>query len=300
MKKILYIHNPLLKLIYIDCYLFAKENNGIIFKSQLEDTINSYISSPINIENKTMEEMKENVRSFLIEMTSSVIKEKKIKHGKVKDFYFEEVVQEIEKEKVLNAFIEQGIEPHLFIKTILENTNKKKNVKYKFESFEEIANHYFNKSLTKNNFTSKEVDELLEDKYLTKKSKTNINNLTNYNLGCGIDDFTVEGIEQVQYNSEKLFDIKKIKNNLSVVDQIELKGLWQQLTQYLLSEGKELKEANAIVAKLSKEENVKDLYEALSEIKRRKTTPPSIIAAIKFHLNNKHKQELEKQSAFVM
>lgn len=217
---------------------------------------------------------------FLTEITNSNLKEYNLKLTKnnVGDFIFDDVYEDFEKQTIFKFFHINGIDPVLFLQSAFKQTKKNKN--YLFQDLTDIF------SLVANQINGGvEEDSSVGLKGVNSK-KTGV--ISSENL-----------YEKLTYNSEKLFDVKRIKNSLIIIEDVEIKGLWARLTQYLEAEGKTLKEANAQIAKLQKEESVKMILEAFNDIRKRNSTPPSMIAAIKFYINQRNNLMDKKSDNFV-
>lgn len=218
---------------------------------------------------------------FLTEITNSNLKEYNIKLTKnnIGDYIFDDVYQDCEKQTIFNFFHTNGIDPILFLQAAFKQTKKNKN--YLFQDLTDIFN-----------LVSKQINVEINH-------ENNINKIDGLNNKKALLKSNENLHEKLIYNSEKLFDVKKIKNSLIIVEDVEIKGLWVKLAQYLEAEGKTLKEANAQIAKLQKEENIKMILDAFNDIRKRNSTPPSMIAAIKFYINQQNNLIDKKTDNFI-
>ena len=347
MKNIQFIKDPLLKLLYIDCFLYAKEHNGVVSQSFLYALIQDYLlkgytlsnfnpyhffsiyqkieenakkllcfnennivnrtKKDINNDLKILKELKKEQENIIEEIINASIFIKKLNKDKIKkyklekeqitvdDYFFLDAYEEIQKEQIFLLFNEQGLDPVLFLNTALNNI--KKNSKYKFLNLLDLFNLTQDKTKEINIQKNKQeqFNEIIDEQLINNENL--LININNFDLIY--NDQISNLLKLTAFNTEKIFDIKKIKDSLEIIEEAEIKGFWVQLGQYLQAEGKTLKEANSQIAKLRKEENIKDIIEALNDIKKRKSTPPSMIAAIKFYIANKEKDN-QKNSLFVM
>lgn len=293
--------NPFLKLIKQDLFDYAVKNNGVIHKEVIESLLvnlnykeifNLYYQEDFIFQNIIS-------KCFFITLLDKN-KSKKLgfptKDKKEADFFYEEAWNYCQKEKILEAFYENGLDPYLFIKTAMLNIKRVKNG-YVFKDFEEIVKKYveeldiegIRERLKERVVNSVEEEMIEEDLTLNTKEKKNCEQVdsdgdrTPLNDNALLND-DVNFIELINYDSSLLLDKSKLQKALNWEEN---KNTWHDLQQMLMKEGVDLKKANAQIAKLLKEESMLDVFEALRKIKERKTTPTSIIGAIKYFIGEK-------------
>ena len=306
--------NPFLKLIKQDLFDYAIKNNGVIHKEVIESLlVNLNYKEIFNLYYQKEDFIFQNIinKCFFITLLDKN-KSKKLgfptKDKKEADFFYEEAWNYCQKEKILEAFYENGLDPYLFIKTAMLNIKRVKNG-YVFKDFEEIIKKYVEeldvegiKERLKEKVANSIVEGGLikEDLQPNKKEKENKNyeevnpdsDRAPLSDNALLDD-DVNFIELINYDSSLLLDKSKFQKALNWE---ESKNTWHDLQQMLMNEGVDLKKANAQIAKLLKEESMLDVFDALRKIKERKTTPTSIIGAIKYIIGEKKQDKFNQFS----
>lgn len=303
--------NPFLKLIKQDLFDYAIKNNGVIHKEVIESLLvnlnykeifNLYYQEDFIFQNIIS-------KCFFITLLDKN-KSKKLgfpaKDKKEADFFYEEAWDYCQKEKILEAFYENGLDPYLFIKTAMLNIKRVKNG-YVFKDFEEIIKKYVEeldvegiKERLKERVVSgiEESELVAKDLLLNKKENKSYEEVNHDGDRTPLSDNAlleddVNFIELINYDSSLLLDQSKLQKALNWE---ESKNTWHDLQQMLMKEGVDLKKANAQIAKLLKEESMLDVFDALKKIKERKTTPTSIIGAIKYIIGEKKQDKFNQFS----
>lgn len=303
--------NPFLKLIKQDLFDYAIKNNGVIHKEVIESLlVNLNYKEIFNIYYQKEDFIFQNIinKCFFITLLDKN-KSKKLgfpaKDKKEADFFYEEAWNYCQKEKILEAFYENGLDPYLFIKTAMLNIKRVKNG-YVFKDFEEIVKKYVEeldiesiRERLKERVASSIEDEgesFKDDLQLNEKENKNYKEVNTDRAPLSdnalLDD-DVNFIELINYDSSLLLDKSKLQKALNWE---ESKNTWHDLQQMLMNEGVDLKKANAQIAKLLKEESMLDVFDALRKIKERKTTPTSIIGAIKYIIGEKKQDKFNQFS----
>lgn len=303
--------NPFLKLIKQDLFDYAIKNNGVIHKEVIESLlVNLNYKEIFNIYYQKEDFIFQNIinKCFFITLLDKN-KSKKLgfpaKDKKEADFFYEEAWNYCQKEKILEAFYENGLDPYLFIKTAMLNIKRVKNG-YVFKDFEEIVKKYVEeldiesiRERLKERVASSIEDEgesFKDDLQLNKKENKNYEEVNTDRAPLSdnalLDD-DVNFIELINYDSSLLLDKSKLQKALNWEEN---KNTWHDLQQMLMNEGVDLKKANAQIAKLLKEESILDVFDALRKIKERKTTPTSIIGAIKYIIGEKKQDKFNQFS----
>lgn len=304
--------NPFLKLIKQDLFDYAIKNNGVIHKEVIESLlVNLNYKEIFNLYYQKEDFIFQNIinKCFFITLLDKN-KSKKLgfpaKDKKEADFFYEEAWNYCQKEKILEAFYENGLDPYLFIKTAMLNIKRVKNG-YVFKDFEEIVKKYVEeldiegireklKERVVNDI--EESESVIEDLPLNKKENKNCDEINSNSDRAPLSDNAlldddVNFIELINYDSSLLLDKSKLQKALNWE---ESKNTWHDLQQMLMKEGVDLKKANAQIAKLLKEESMLDVFDALRKIKERKTTPTSIIGAIKYIIGEKKQDKFNQFS----
>lgn len=304
--------NPFLKLIKQDLFDYAIKNNGVIHKEVIESLlVNLNYKEIFNLYYQKEDFIFQNIinKCFFITLLDKN-KSKKLgfpaKDKKEADFFYEEAWNYCQKEKILEAFYENGLDPYLFIKTAMLNIKRVKNG-YVFKDFEEIVKKYVEeldiegireklKERVVNDI--EESESVIEDLPLNKKENKSCDEINSNNDRSPLSDNAlldddVNFIELINYDSSLLLDRSKLQKALNWE---ESKNTWHDLQQMLMNEGVDLKKANAQIAKLLKEESMLDVFDALRKIKERKTTPTSIIGAIKYIIGEKKQDKFNQFS----
>ena len=303
--------NPFLKLIKQDLFDYAIKNNGVIHKEVIESLlVNLNYKEIFNLYYQKEDFIFQNIinKCFFITLLDKN-KSKKLgfpaKDKKEADFFYEEAWNYCQKEKILEAFYENGLDPYLFIKTAMLNIKRVKNG-YVFKDFEEIVKKYVEeldiesiRERLKERVASSIEDEgesFKDDLQLNEKENKNYKEVNTDRAPLSdnalLDD-DVNFIELINYDSSLLLDKSKLQKALNWE---ESKNTWHDLQQMLMNEGVDLKKANAQIAKLLKEESMLDVFDALRKIKERKTTPTSIIGAIKYIIGEKKQDKFNQFS----
>ena len=302
--------NPFLKLIKQDLFDYAIKNNGVIHKEVIESLlVNLNYKEIFNLYYQKEDFIFQNIinKCFFITLLDKN-KSKKLgfpaKDKKEADFFYEEAWNYCQKEKILEAFYENGLDPYLFIKTAMLNIKRVKNG-YVFKDFEEIIKKYveeldvegIKERLKERVVSDIEESELVrEDLSINKKENKGYEEVDHDRSPLSdnalLDD-DVNFIELINYDSSLLLDRSKLQKALNWE---ESKNTWHDLQQMLMNEGVDLKKANAQIAKLLKEESMLDVFDALRKIKERKTTPTSIIGAIKYIIGEKKQDKFNQFS----
>ena len=178
---------------------------------------------------------------------------------------------------------------------------------YVFKDFEEIVKKYVEeldiegireklKERVVNDI--EESESVIEDLPLNKKENKSCDEINSNSDRAPLSDNAlldddVNFIELINYDSSLLLDKSKLQKALNWE---ESKNTWHDLQQMLMKEGVDLKKANAQIAKLLKEESMLDVFDALRKIKERKTTPTSIIGAIKYIIGEKKQDKFNQFS----
>ena len=303
--------NPFLKLIKQDLFDYAIKNNGIIHKEVIESLlVNLNYKEIFNIYYQKEDFIFQNIinKCFFITLLDKN-KSKKLgfpaKDKKEADFFYEEAWNYCQKEKILEAFYENGLDPYLFIKTAMLNIKRVKNG-YVFKDFEEIVKKYVEeldiesiRERLKERVASSIEDEgesFKDDLQLNEKENKNYKEVNTDRAPLSDNALLnddVNFIELINYDSSLLLDKSKLQKALNWE---ESKNTWHDLQQMLMNEGVDLKKANAQIAKLLKEESMLDIFDALRKIKERKTTPTSIIGAIKYIIGEKKQDKFNQFS----
>jgi len=304
--------NPFLKLIKQDLFDYAIKNNGVIHKEVIESLlVNLNYKEIFNLYYQTEDFIFQNIinKCFFITLLDKN-KSKKLgfqaKDKKEADFFYEEAWNYCQKEKILEAFYENGLDPYLFIKTAMLNIKRVKNG-YVFKDFEEIVKKYVEeldiegirerlKERVVNDI--EEGESVIEDLPLNKKENKSCDEINSNSDRAPLSDNAlldddVNFIELINYDSSLLLDKSKLQKALNWE---ESKNTWHDLQQMLMNEGVDLKKANAQIAKLLKEESMLDVFDALRKVKERKTTPTSIIGAIKYIIGEKKQDKFNQFS----
>lgn len=304
--------NPFLKLIKQDLFDYAIKNNGVIHKEVIESLlVNLNYKEIFNLYYQKEDFIFQNIinKCFFITLLDKN-KSKKLgfpaKDKKEADFFYEEAWNYCQKEKILEAFYENGLDPYLFIKTAMLNIKRVKNG-YVFKDFEEIVKKYVEeldiegireklKERVVNDI--EESESVIEDLPLNKKENKSCDEINSNSDRAPLSDNAlldddVNFIELINYDSSLLLDRSKLQKALNWE---ESKNTWHDLQQMLMNEGVDLKKANAQIAKLLKEESMLDVFDALRKIKERKTTPTSIIGAIKYIIGEKKQDKFNQFS----
>lgn len=304
--------NPFLKLIKQDLFDYAIKNNGVIHKEVIESLlVNLNYKEIFNLYYQKEDFIFQNIinKCFFITLLNKN-KSKKLgfpaKDKKEADFFYEEAWNYCQKEKILEAFYENGLDPYLFIKTAMLNIKRVKNG-YVFKDFEEIVKKYVEeldiegireklKERVVNDI--EESESVIEDLPLNKKENKSCDEINSNSDRAPLSDNAlldddVNFIELINYDSSLLLDKSKLQKALNWE---ESKNTWHDLQQMLMKEGVDLKKANAQIAKLLKEESMLDVFDALRKIKERKTTPTSIIGAIKYIIGEKKQDKFNQFS----
>lgn len=304
--------NPFLKLIKQDLFDYAIKNNGVIHKEVIESLlVNLNYKEIFNLYYQKEDFIFQNIinKCFFITLLDKN-KSKKLgfpaKDKKEADFFYEEAWNYCQKEKILEAFYENGLDPYLFIKTAMLNIKRVKNG-YVFKDFEEIVKKYVEeldiegireklKERVVNDI--EESESVIEDLPLNKKENKSCDEINSNSDRAPLSDNAlldddVNFIELINYDSSLLLDKSKLQKALNWE---ESKNTWHDLQQMLMKEGVDLKKANAQIAKLLKEESMLDVFDALRKIKERKTTPTSIIGAIKYIIGEKKQDKFNQFS----
>lgn len=304
--------NPFLKLIKQDLFDYAIKNNGVIHKEVIESLlVNLNYKEIFNLYYQTEDFIFQNIinKCFFITLLDKN-KSKKLgfqaKDKKEADFFYEEAWNYCQKEKILEAFYENGLDPYLFIKTAMLNIKRVKNG-YVFKDFEEIVKKYVEeldiegirerlKERVVNDI--EESESVIEDLPLNKKENKSCDEINSNSDRAPLSDNAlldddVNFIELINYDSSLLLDKSKLQKALNWE---ESKNTWHDLQQMLMNEGVDLKKANAQIAKLLKEESMLDVFDALRKVKERKTTPTSIIGAIKYIIGEKKQDKFNQFS----
>lgn len=304
--------NPFLKLIKQDLFDYAIKNNGVIHKEVIESLlVNLNYKEIFNLYYQKEDFIFQNIinKCFFITLLDKN-KSKKLgfpaKDKKEADFFYEEAWNYCQKEKILEAFYENGLDPYLFIKTAMLNIKRVKNG-YVFKDFEEIVKKYVEeldiegireklKERVVNDI--EESESVIEDLPLNKKENKSCDEINSNSDRAPLSDNAlldddVNFIELINYDSSLLLNRSKLQKALNWE---ESKNTWHDLQQMLMNEGVDLKKANAQIAKLLKEESMLDVFDALRKIKERKTTPTSIIGAIKYIIGEKKQDKFNQFS----
>lgn len=304
--------NPFLKLIKQDLFDYAIKNNGVIHKEVIESLlVNLNYKEIFNLYYQKEDFIFQNIinKCFFITLLDKN-KSKKLgfpaKDKKEADFFYEEAWNYCQKEKILEAFYENGLDPYLFIKTAMLNIKRVKNG-YVFKDFEEIVKKYVEeldiegireklKERVVNDI--EESESVIEDLPLNKKENKSCDEINSNSDRAPLSDNAllnddVNFIELINYDSSLLLDKSKLQKALNWEEN---KNTWHDLQQMLMNEGVDFKKANAQIAKLLKEESMLDVFDALRKIKERKTTPTSIIGAIKYIIGEKKQDKFNQFS----
>lgn len=186
--------NPFLRLIKQDLLEYAVKNNGLIHKEVIESLlVNLNYQDIFNIYYQEEFSFKNILKKCFFISVLDKNNAKKLgfvaKDKKEADYFFQEAWDICQKEKILNAFYENGLDPYLFIKTAISNIKRTKNG-YVFKDFEEIIKKYvedldideIKKSLIKNQqiFLQDERNVILSEENSEKKNLIK-NELTIFN-----------------------------------------------------------------------------------------------------------------------
>lgn len=315
--------SPFLKLISTDCKEYAIKNGGVLSKDILEEICLNPSYQPIFdlfYKNKPFSLAFILPRcDFLEELTAKSIKEYGVK-AKAKQYICLPAYKALEKEKLLEPFYLYGLEPHLFLKTLYKNLNKRALGDNAKRSYIYNLEHLFDESPLANidNDFLNEQDGVPEPAIkptakvkhkVQKMQKDKGGKLEQEELLASPDALWIEG------NTEKLFLKGVLKNALQIIDKkvqnecfdyFRNRSLAEQnLTEVdIYNEGqialknKAIKEHNNFAHRLIKDYGILNVINVLEEIKRRKVQPSNIRSAVIFKLTDMKNEEVQKNNQY--
>lgn len=286
------------------------KHNGVLFKELLEQLALSHkevFSLFYNPSNLNVDFVSKQLRYFIIKV--SKVKDFKdypfINRENIGDFFCLTAYEKSVEQKN-NVFVHNGLDLNLFLSVALKNS--KTNNKYKFTDIADLFNLYvvedYERIKKENQELRQMLSQLHQEKMLSFGENGIVGNLANAqvnNVNSGeIDEnfvidkntpiFSCDDISAyylLNYDLEKLSSLKLLKNKLFVVNDRDVKNLYEEIKAYLTREGKNVKQIGSVINRLSKDHNLEDIFYAMEIVRNKKGKVKNIIAEIKFFINEK-------------